>query len=90
MSQVVYKKGIATDTVFIGEVGLTGELKSVPSLESRVRELDRLGFKRVFVPSGNLKSPLTLKNIEVIEVSSLDETIKAVYGQNYAKKKEQD
>jgi len=76
----VYGKGIMTDTVFIGEVGLTGEIKTVPFIESRIKELDRLGFKKVYVPKDNIKIPLTTKQIEIIEVSTLDETITHVYG----------
>ena len=43
----VKNKGIPTDVAFIADVGLTGELKKVPSLEGRVRELARMGFRKV-------------------------------------------
>ncbi len=42
----VKHKGIPNDTVFISDVGLTGELKRVPSLEARIKELDRMGFSK--------------------------------------------
>jgi DNA repair protein RadA len=41
---------IAPGTVVIGEVGLLGELRSVPGLERRLREAARLGFSRAIVP----------------------------------------
>ncbi|MNI50156.1 hypothetical protein D3C73_1048010 [compost metagenome] len=75
-----YNKGIPTETVFIGEVGLTGEIKTVPHLESRVKELDRLGFLQVYVPKGNLRSPIQTKKIKVIEIATLDEVIRKLYG----------
>jgi len=41
----VNKISISDDTVFIAEVGLTGELKKVPGIEGRINELNRMGFK---------------------------------------------
>ena len=45
-------RAIPAGTVFIGDVGLTGELKRVPSMELMVRELDRMKLQRVFLPAG--------------------------------------
>ncbi|MGL4562078.1 MAG: DNA repair protein RadA [Brevinema sp.] len=44
------------DSAFIGEVGLTGEIRPVKELEKRVKELTRLGIKKIFIPY--------IKNIE--------------------------
>ncbi|MDO5715657.1 MAG: DNA repair protein RadA [Tissierellia bacterium] len=41
---------ISTNTVFIADVGLTGELKTVPSLDLRLREVSRMGFKKAYIP----------------------------------------
>ncbi|OFZ74170.1 MAG: hypothetical protein A2451_05865 [Bdellovibrionales bacterium RIFOXYC2_FULL_39_8] len=38
---------IADDTVFIGEIGLTGEVRSVPRIEQRLKEISQLNYKRV-------------------------------------------
>ncbi|WCK57539.1 DNA repair protein RadA (plasmid) [Aneurinibacillus sp. Ricciae_BoGa-3] len=76
----VYNRAIPSDTVFVGEVGLTGEIKKVPNVEARIKEVDRMGFKRMYIPKGNMKSPVARKHVEVIEVPSLHETIKAIYG----------
>lgn len=81
MVSSLYNKGIPTDTVFIGEVGLTGEIKSVPHLESRIKEVDRLGFKRIYVPKGNVRTSLKTDNVKIIEVGSLSEAISTLYGQ---------
>ena len=43
----------ATDC-FIGEVGLTGEVRRVSRIEQRVIEAAKLGFKRAFIPSSNI------------------------------------
>lgn len=71
--------GIDTNTVFIGEVGLTGEIKTVPYIDSRIKELDRLGFQRVFIPKGNSRGDIKTDNLEVIEVATLNEVISKVY-----------
>jgi DNA repair protein RadA/Sms len=61
--------------VVVGEVGLSGELRTVPQLERRVAEAARMGFERCLVPkTGARISPLP-KNIELIPVSTLREAI---------------
>ncbi|MEC3704713.1 magnesium chelatase domain-containing protein, partial [Bacillus subtilis] len=39
---------------FIGEVGLTGEVRRVSRIEQRVKEAAKLGFKRMIIPAANL------------------------------------
>lgn len=75
----VYDREIPGDTVFISDVGLTGELKKVPSLELRIRELDRRGFRRVYVAKNALVRPMDIKNVEIVELKSLQEVIKNVF-----------
>ena len=38
-----------------GEVGLSGELRSVPNLDKRIKESEALGFTNIIVPKSNLK-----------------------------------
>lgn len=75
----VYDKEIPNDTVFISDVGLTGELKKVPSLEMRIRELDRRGFKKVYIAKNALVRTQDIKNIDIIECKSLQEVIIKVF-----------
>ena len=79
----VYNKGIPNDIVFIAEVGLTGELKRVPSMEGRIKELDRMGFSRVYIPKGGLRGSGKFENIEIIELRTLQEVINHVFGQRF-------
>ena len=44
---------LPADTVFAGEVGLSGEIRAVSRIEQRISEAEKLGFKRIFVPLGN-------------------------------------
>lgn len=44
-----YKKPLPLNSVFLADVGLTGELKKIPNIEMRLKELDRMGYGQVFV-----------------------------------------
>lgn len=72
-------KPIPNDTAFIADVGLTGELKKVPAVETRVRELARMGFKNVYLAKseGNIKKP---EGINVYETKTLKEVIISLFG----------
>ena len=75
----VYDKPIPSDWAFLADVGLTGELKRVPSMESRIKELDRMGFKQVFIPAGGIRE-LHLENIRVVEAKFLSQLLNHVFG----------
>ena len=69
---------ISADTAAIGEVGLTGEIRSVSAMNQRLTEVARLGFSRCIIPArarGDLKAP---KGLELIMVRSVREAINAV------------
>lgn len=70
-------KAISTNIVFIGDVGLTGEIKKVQNLESRIKEIERLGYKEVYIAKNSLKNN-KFKNIKIIECATLSEIIKKV------------
>lgn len=68
-------KPIINDKVFIADVGLTGELKNIPSLEMRIREAERMGFKEAYV--ANIKSIKEdkFKNIKIIKKDHIRDVI---------------
>jgi DNA repair protein RadA/Sms len=68
------------DTVFIGEVGLGGEVRSVPRIESRVKEAIHMGFKRCIIPKRNLKtfSKEIQEKMTFIGVDLVEEAVNAV------------
>ena len=74
----VKHKGIQNDTVFIADVGLTGELKRVPSLEVRLKELDRMGYKKAYVAPNSGKGIKTNK-LKIIELETLKDVIRDVF-----------
>ena len=63
------------ETVIIGEVGLSGEIRSVSNLESKINEAAKLGFKKVIVPKSNLPVKNSFKNIEIVGVSRILDAI---------------
>lgn len=69
------------DTVFAGEVGLSGEIRAVSRIEQRVAEAGKLGFKRIFIPLGNKKG-FTKKDqrIEVCFVSKIADICRILFG----------
>ncbi|AKL97087.1 DNA repair protein RadA [Clostridium aceticum] len=76
----VYNIGISNNIVFIADVGLTGELKKVPALESRIKELARMGFKKVYVAKNTFSKAVKFDNIDVIQSKTLQEVIQQVFG----------
>lgn len=76
------KKSIPSDTVFIGDVGLTGELKKVPSLETMVREIGRMGFRRIIVPPESVRDELKkkMRGTMVLERHTLTDVIHEIFG----------
>lgn len=70
---------IPRDTAFIGEVGLSGEIRTVTRIDVRVAEVAKLGFSRVFVPKGNLKGIKDSFKIEVIEVGKVEECFRKLF-----------
>ena len=66
---------IDNKTVFLGEVSLTGELKRIPNIMSMLKDLERMGFEKVFIPSSN-SIKTKFKKLKIHEVSTLIDVIK--------------
>lgn len=73
-------KAVDPDTVFIGEVGLGGEVRSVPRIESRIKEALHMGFKRCIIPKRNAKglSKEFQEKIAIFGVELVEEAVNAV------------
>lgn len=73
-------KAVDPDTVFIGEVGLGGEVRSVPRIESRIKEALHMGFKRCIIPKRNAKglSKELQEKIVIFGVELVEEAVNAV------------
>lgn len=75
----VKNRGIPSNVAFIADVGLTGELKKVPALEGRIKELERMGFKKVYIAKDSFIRPCKFDSIKVIELKTLNDVIQNIY-----------
>ena len=64
------------DAVIIGEVGLTGEVRSVSFIEKRVNECKKLGFKKCVIPKDNANEISKTSGIQICGVKNVFEAIK--------------
>ncbi len=67
---------VIADTILLGEVGLTGEVRSVSQAVLRINEAEKLGFKKCILPRNNYKNlDYKKSSIELIPVSALKEAL---------------
>jgi len=66
------------ETIVIGEVGLTGEVRAVLGCDIRLKEAEKMGFKRAVVPKSNLKSKIPAK-MDVVGVTSVDQCLQTLF-----------
>jgi DNA repair protein RadA/Sms len=69
---------IPASTVFLGEVGLTGEVRKVAQIETRVEEAKKLGFKDVIVPRAQLDRAKKVKGISLLGIGHVSELKKII------------
>ena len=73
-------KNISIDktTVVLGEVGLTGEIRSVNLIDKRLKEAEKLGFKKCIIPESNRKLLKENYKLDIIGVKNINEAMKAI------------
>lgn len=69
---------VAPDTVMIGEVGLTGEVRAVNQIEKRITEAARIGFKCCVIPAGNMKMVKQAAGLADIEIKAVENVQEAL------------
>ncbi len=69
---------IAKGTVAIGEVGLTGEVRSVNLIEKRIKEAEKLGFKCCIIPESNKRLLKDDYKLDIIGVKNINEAMKKI------------
>ncbi len=72
---------VPQNVCFAGEVGLTGEIRSVNRIEQRISEAEKLGFEKIFISTYNKKG-VDLRNykIEIITVTKIEEVFSRLFG----------
>ena len=69
-------KPIAGDIIALGEIGLSGELRSVSQLDRRLAEAERLGFTRAIVPASNAKGGPLRAGINVMPAPTVRDAVR--------------
>lgn len=73
-------RGLSAEVIFVGEVGLGGELRKVQMIEERVKEAERLGFTEIVVPKNSVpKRQISKSKLDVREFGRLEEVYKAYF-----------
>lgn len=72
---------VPRNTAFAGEVGLSGEIRTVTRIDQRVAEAAKLGFDTIFIPTGNLKGIHDKFNIKIIEVNKVTDVFRHIFQQ---------
>jgi len=71
---------IAHDTVVMGEVGLSGEIRGISRVESRIAESARMGFKVCIIPKDNTKGLKIDTSMNIIGVGNIPEALNSILG----------
>ena len=69
---------IPQDVVAIGEVGLTGEVRTVNMIDKRIKEVEKMGFKTCIIPESNKKLLKEKYKIDIIGVRTISEALKKI------------
>jgi DNA repair protein RadA/Sms len=73
-------KPITDGTVVLGEVGLTGEVRAIGHVETRIAEAKKMGFTRCLIPKSNLKrSTVETIGIELIGINTVSEAVEVLF-----------
>jgi len=73
MASSFMDKPIDENIVFMGEIGLAGEVRSINRLEQRLSEVIALGFKGAVVPSSSMNEKIKKSKLKIHPVTSVKE-----------------
>ncbi len=73
-------KSVDPETMIFGEVGLTGEIRSVSHAQNRLIESSKMGFKKCVLPKGNLEGLEIPKGVTVHGIETVEEAFSILFG----------
>ena len=74
-----FNRAINDNIVLIGEIGLTGEIRAVAHIESRIKEASKMGFTQCIVPKNTIKQITKVKDIKIVGISLLKEVMEILF-----------
>jgi len=72
-------KPIPEGTAVFGEIGLTGEIRAIGHVETRVEETRKMGFRKCLVPQHNLKRMVEIDGIQAVGVRTITEAVDTLF-----------
>ena len=81
MASSMQNRVLPADMIAVGEVGLSGEIRGVPRMESRLQEAAKMGFKQVLLPKTSAQKVEVPDGIELLPVATLEEALDLVGAQ---------
>jgi DNA repair protein RadA/Sms len=79
LASSVYDRALPADAVFIGEVGLGGEIRAVSQIERRVAEAANMGMTRVFVAERGVPKRSSSRPAEIVGVRTVPELLRRLF-----------
>jgi DNA repair protein RadA/Sms len=73
-----FDRPLPSATVFVGELGLSGQIRQVPFLEQRLKEIQKMGYSQAVIPGSGGKDAYNRGELEVLEVNNLDEFMELI------------
>jgi len=70
---------IDSHSVLIGEIGLTGEVRGVSAIEQRIKEAEKLGFEKVFLPQSSFKKLHSGNKINLVPIDRISLAISKIF-----------
>lgn len=67
---------VPSDMAAVGEVGLSGEIRSISHLEQRLSEVQRLGFSKCIVPANRSREMRTIPHLELLPVANISQALR--------------
>ncbi len=71
---------IPNEFAIFGEIGLTGEVRTVPHIDKRIKELVKLGFKKIVLPNSSKSQDLEVLNAELFFVEKVSDAFDVIFG----------
>ena len=72
-------KAVSPNTIIVGEVGLTGEVRGISQVEARAMEAKKMGFTRCLAPHGNYKRMTKVNGIDIIGIKTISEAMDTLF-----------
>ncbi len=72
----VRNREIDSAALFVGEVGLGGELRAVTHIEARISEAEKMGFQRIIIPKGNARGLRSFEKITIVPAATAYEAFR--------------